>query len=461
MSEQSDTILQAQEQLSRALDRARAGEDLELSNRVRDRGERFARTLAGALRMTRIHDLANRAFEIPIRELGAVLAELYELLGPIQVVMVEDQVYVNDIRIRFDLESDTGAELTRIWNRHDVGGLLFHAPVDSERFLKLIAEVAAAPRKPSPRGGLQASLNAHGMQQIQLQPPFRFRLHGEALRAIPKSADEIHKIAAGAVGQVWTNLAAGRALNPLQMRRAVTEMVEMHEAIQFQELAATSRDSSSPGMQRHTIQVTTLSLMIGRSIGLSESQLSDLGVAACYHDAGYGADEDGFPPPFARHTSGGARLMLGQRGFHEARILRMLAALQHHLPYNADPRPSLFARIIRVADDYDSLTRMRYGGPVQVPPFALARMKAASGTEYDPLLLQVFINQLGLFPPGTIMELGDGRWVTSVSGARSAALFSRPLCMVVRAADGSLLDEPELYDLAEGGEVERVIRPNA
>ena len=49
-----------QERISQALGRAQAGEDLELAQQVRDRGERFARLLAASIRLTRIHDLKTK-----------------------------------------------------------------------------------------------------------------------------------------------------------------------------------------------------------------------------------------------------------------------------------------------------------------------------------------------------------------------------------------------------------------
>ena len=90
-------------------------------------------------------------------------------------------------------------------------------------------------------------------------------------------------------------------------------------------------------------------MLLGREIGLSEAALADLGVAATFHDAGYTADEDGYPPPFERHTTAGARQLLKQRGFHEARIRRLLVCLEHHRRFD-NPRPaSLSARILHIA----------------------------------------------------------------------------------------------------------------
>ena len=43
--------------------------------------------------MTEIHELSNKAFEKPITGFNAVASELYEVLGTLHLVMVEDQVF--------------------------------------------------------------------------------------------------------------------------------------------------------------------------------------------------------------------------------------------------------------------------------------------------------------------------------------------------------------------------------
>lgn len=460
MSEAVNEIDQAQDRMAKALDRAKAGEDRELAQRVRDRGERFARMLAGTIRLTRIHDMANAAFDQPLAELESSLTALVDMLGMVQVVMVEDQVYVNDIRIRFDMESDVGGALCRAFGKHRVGGLYFHAELSIPQFRSLVTAVVDDPAEEKPRTAVQTRLEEEGIQSIQLQPMFRFRTSGEEVKRVSRDVKQVYSIAAASVGHVWDDLASGRSLNPLPVRKAVTELVEMDDASQAREMVFSSRDRKTPPITRHSIQVATLSVMLGREMGLSEGQLSDLGVACCFHDAGYGADEDGFPPPFERHGSAGVRLMLQQRGFHEARVLRMLSCVQHHLPYNYTPRPSLFSRIIKICDDYDTLTRWRDGGPLEAPPYAIAKMYGARGTLYDPQLMQLFINRVGCFPPGSILELTDGRWVTVISGVRSPESFDKPMCLVVRTAEKTRPRQQTRVDLYEDDvSVRRVIKP--
>lgn len=452
-----------QARIAKALDRARAGEDKELAQQVRDRGEVFAHLLTGTVRMTHIHHIDNKAFEAPLRELAATLGKLHELLGLVQVVLVEDQVYVNDIRMRFNTRNEVARELAQLWRRHEVGGITVHAPLDATQVRALVLAVAADPAPTHPRQALQGVLHLAGMPQVELQPGFRFVLTDEqTARKGHQAVREVYALAAQAMGELWDSLALDRSPNPLPVRKLVNELVDMDPRRRNEALVQCTRDVRSPAHSRHSIQVANLSVLLGREIGLSEAALADLGVAATFHDAGYTADEDGYPPPFERHTTAGARQLLKQRGFHEARIRRLLVCLEHHRRFD-NPRPaSLYARIVHIADDYDTLTRYRPSGPLVAPPDALARMAAASGTLYDPLLMQAFVNRMGTYPPGSILELDDRSWVMSLSAVRAPALFDRPLTRLVRTPRGERPSVDEDIDLAFGDfEVRRVIRPES
>src|SRR5512142_1967974 len=121
-----DALARAQASLAQAIGRARAGEDRELAQKVREQGESLAHALGGLLKMSRVHAADNRAFDVPVEQLSRVLRDLGDLLGPVHLVTVDEEVYVNDVRIRSEGKGsakDLGTELAR----HNVGGVTFHA----------------------------------------------------------------------------------------------------------------------------------------------------------------------------------------------------------------------------------------------------------------------------------------------------------------------------------------------
>lgn len=455
MSENVDELDIAQASLGKALDRARAGEDRELAGVVRDGGERFVRLLQSALRLTKTHALDNHAFDQPVADLEVTVKKMSDLLGALHVVAVEDQVYLNDIRIRLDEQGDGIASLGSDLRRHGVGGISFHQPLDQVGWRHFIGVLATPPAATKPRLTLQELLNQHGLTHVELFGVFRFHVAGEEGAALPRASHEIASQAVGVLETSCENLSQNRVPNPLPIRRLVAEMLESSGDASIQEIPGASAYAA------HNYRVTQLALLIGRHAELTEADMQDLGVAAMFHDVGYAAREGaegghpGYAPPFARHPAAGARLMLKQRGFHEAKIRRALCALDHHLDYDdAGGRPSLFGRILRIAEDFDTLVRP--GGGALTPGLALRHLQAGSGTRYDPVLLQIFVNVMGSFPPGTRLELVDGRIVTTLSFARSPETWATPTATVYRQADGRPGDGQWL-DLAEGPAIKRVL----
>ena len=379
----SDDLERAQERLSRTLERARASEDRELAGRVRDEGSQLVHQLNGLLRMSRLHSLDNRAFEAPLRDSARSLDGLTQLLGTLTLAVVEDQIYLNEIRIRLDEHQGGGRELGSELLRHGLGGLRFHRAATEPELRRFVACCAAKPDAKAPRAALRAALEREDLPGIELLGPFRVRVAGEAGRTGPQDGTEALERGAHAVTDAFDNLGRGRLFNPLPARRAVTELLA----------AGLDRDrlaDTPPGCAphvAHALRVCRLTLVLGREVGLSPGLLQDLGVAALLHDVGYACSQ---APDFARHPSAGARLLLRQRGFHLSKVRRVHAVLGHHAPAaeRFGRRPAVLARLLHIAEDYDTLVR-RAG---LAPPEALARMAGAAGSLYDPLLIQAFVN---------------------------------------------------------------------
>jgi hypothetical protein len=429
------TVERAQRALESAMRRAAQSDDRELAGRVRSEGHRLVFLLSGLLRSTHLYADGSTALSASAAEVAAVLRGLLDLLGSVHIACVEDQVYVNDVRLRIRPNEQAvvdhfAAEL----GRHGAGGLSLHTPLDAEGVL-LLAKAVAAPEQPArARPALAERLLL--LRGVEVAGHFRFRMGGESGTEPPGLAQALRR-SAEAVREAMSGLAAGRTPNPLPIRRTVMDLLAAVRADHTAAPAAVPlvRPEGVTPAEHHLVSVAVLSLLLGRAAGISDAALSDLGVAAMLHDAGFA--DDG---PSAEHALAGARLLMRQRGFHEAKVRRLLCTLDHHLPYRGapgSPRPSLFARIVHLTDDYAVLVGRPPAGAGLSPAIALARMSGASAVSYDPDLFALFVQVLGPMPPGTLLELSDGRWAVSVSGARDRPRFAKPLVRVVREADGT------------------------
>jgi hypothetical protein len=446
-----DDLQRAQRAVGVALGKARAGEDRELGQRVRENGEALAQMLAGLLKMTRVHAADNRAFDAPVAEFCRALQALSGLVGVVHLVAVEDQAYVNEVRLRAEGRSgikELGTEL----RRHNVGGISFQAELGDGEVRRLVAGFGAPPAEPHPRSALKARLAQEGVTTVELHGVFRFRTTEDLDGGQADPAAALRR-ALRLSSEAWDALAAGRVFNPLPLRRAVSEILEIGP------LSPALWDAWVTGMPRrdHAVSVALHALLLGEAAGLSRSVLQDIGVAALIHDVGYAALGTGpssaGPEGLARHPGEAARVLLRQRGFSDAKVRRLRAVLDHHRGYaESRSRPSAVGSILRIGEDYSGFVRVH--GQRITAADVLGAMSRAGGTLYHPVLMQLLVNSLGPFPPGTLLELADGRRVRSCSPVRSPERFAAPLARLLDPAG-----EPRgpILDLAEGHPVKRAI----
>jgi putative nucleotidyltransferase with HDIG domain len=221
----------------------------------------------------------------------------------------------------------------------------------------------------------------------------------------------------------------------------------------------------------HSVNVGILSLLIGFHLGLDRSLLSTLGLAALLHDIGKVRiprevlTKPGRLTPeeqqvVRRHAVLGAHLLRNLSG--QAR-LAMLAAFEHHANYDLSGYPAittkrvphLVSRVVQIADYFDAMTSARrpYRRAL-LPSEAIREIGRGIGTLYDPVLARVFIQVMGLYPVGSVVELDTGALGVVVRpGERDVA---RP---VVRVLKDHLWETVPPYQVAlETQPARRVLR---
>jgi hypothetical protein len=132
-------------------------------------------------------------------------------------------------------------------------------------------------------------------------------------------------------------------------------------------------------------------------------------------------------------------------------------AFEHHLKFDLTgyPKPTqkrkitLFSRIIALADFYDALVRPK--GDNRFPYVSekiLGVMLERSGKDFDPALIKVFINMIGVFPLGTLVLLNTHEIGIVVHIQEDTELIDRPKVMVLQYGDGEY-QKGEVVDLRE------------
>ncbi len=206
-------------------------------------------------------------------------------------------------------------------------------------------------------------------------------------------------------------------------------MSEGESAIRL--LSETSGDKSS----MHPVNVTILSLLLGKAMALSGNELQELGVAAFLHDIGKMELpdrvrwlDDSFSTAeyklYQDHVAMGLRI--GSTMDLSRTVL--LAMAQHHEMVDGSGFPSRLrgdnmsaaARILALINRYDNLCNPSRLGSALTPHEALSLIFAQMKYKFDSATLSAFIRMVGVYPPGSIVQLIDDRYgiVVSVNSAR-------------------------------------------
>jgi putative nucleotidyltransferase with HDIG domain len=287
------------------------------------------------------------------------------------------------------------------------------------------ATVAALPDAPAAAAGPQSG-HADALAQQTAARELCERQYGEAGRAwheaqrlVPRAPEQAREVTEGLTRALLDKL-----------------MVDREMCVRVISDAAGDRVSG------HALNVTVIALLMGRVFGFAEDEMLDLGVGALLHDVGKldlpdrvrHADLPLNPreqQAYREHVALG--VALGERMGLRDGALHVLA--QHHemadgsgfpARLNLD-RMAVGARIVSLINRYDNLCNPAQVAHALTPHEALSQIFAQSRTKFDATMLNAFIRMMGVYPPGSLVQLTDDRYATVVSCNSSRPLKPRVL----------------------------------
>lgn len=194
-------------------------------------------------------------------------------------------------------------------------------------------------------------------------------------------------------------------------------------------------EKASGDLSVHPINTTIISLLLGKACGMDDAQLRFLGLGALLHDIGKMElperlrwSEDTLAATerklFRRHVAYSIELAKKMQLPNEA--LRVLGQHHEHIDGSGYPlglqadKLSLGGKILAVVNRYDNLCNPSHPGRALTPHDALALMFAKHRAQFDPATMAHFIRMMGVYPPGSVVQLNDQRYalVTSVNSMR-------------------------------------------
>lgn len=222
----------------------------------------------------------------------------------------------------------------------------------------------------------------------------------------------------------------------------------------------------------HSLNVTMLSLIMAHDLGLRADLIKALGMGALFHDIGRREIPKQIlmkKEPLTRaernfyelHCQYGVKL--GEQLLLEPAALAIIG--EHHEFYDGSGYPykrtgesiGLLSRIVVIANHYDELCNPANIAEALTPHEALSTMFTKLRSKFDLKLLQVFVRGLGVYPPGTIVQLSNG-----MIGMVATINTARPMKPMLVVYDADVPKEDAiLVDMEQEAEVNiaKAIRP--
>ncbi len=428
-----------------------------------------------ASKTIQVHQLNNRAVQRVLSELAEIVRSLIQQEGRAALRVSAGFLYINGVRISVDPQG-YGPFLYLIdeMKKRRVESLEFHPGFDEEelgRFLKMFYEVDESE---DAFDQLTERMRDEDIRNLEVSPWVERERHLRDAKTPAKDVRaESNKVFFRTVRLMKEVLHAIEEKHVIQVKKAkrltqqMTDIIKTDEAIL---LGLTSIKHFDEYTFAHSVNVCILSMLTGDRLRLYKQDVARLGLAALFHDIG----KVHIPSAILRSTTTLSdrewelmkyHTFFGMKELSRVKALRevsdaMFVALQHHIHYDMNGYPQkpggwdlpLFARIVTVADYYDAMTSPRSYRKIPVTPDkALRFILMKSGKIFDPLIVKVFIQAMGIYPIGTIVELDTGEKAVVIKQNAECRYIHRPTVQILTSSSSEPAPESPgpLVDLTE------------
>ena len=214
---------------------------------------------------------------------------------------------------------------------------------------------------------------------------------------------------------------------------------------------------------KHSLGASIWAVSLGRQLGLPRQDLRSLAMGGMLMDVGklridpelLRADRALSEEETQRmrmHVQYGIEI-IEESGVINPDVYSMVA--HHHERHNGSGYPlglksddiPAVARIAGIVDSYDAMTSDRSHAPALSPSEAIKVLYKSRDVEFQAELVEAFIQAIGIYPAGTIVELSTGEVGVVLADYRTRRLH--PKVLVLRDAEKNPMTHPEARDLQE------------
>jgi HD-GYP domain-containing protein (c-di-GMP phosphodiesterase class II) len=268
--------------------------------------------------------------------------------------------------------------------------------------------------------------------------------------------------AADTLDRIFETLRSGGQHDISAVQAAVNPLIEGVFRNQDAVAALLRLKESGEYRYHHGVSMAVWSAILGRHIGLHRHELEKLAVGCAMCDVGMTQ----LPPELLdqaenltdaqrriirAHPKMGAELVAKSSNV-DIEVIGIVENHHERMDGSGYPRGiegaaiPLLARIAGLVDTYDAMITPRPYAPARTSHEATQELLDCKGQKFQDSLVEQFVQAIGLFPTGTMVELNTGE--VAIVVAQNTTRRLKPELIIVMNGDKERLLSPRIVDLA-------------
>jgi HD-GYP domain-containing protein (c-di-GMP phosphodiesterase class II) len=435
-------------------------------------GTEFVTKFYRLLKGTAVYDRKNVIIDRLTQECLQVINGTIQSEGNLFLKIVRDNFFFNNIRIivkadKYPIFKAYWQEMRKRW----IGEVEFSAEVGADHLKDFVYLISGLEENnESNYLYVKKQLEYRNIESIHVAKLESFKdediyIDSEDQK---KYSKEVYFKSIGLVKEVVESINQQKALNIRKAKRLMQNAVNAIMQDDSTLLGLANIKNYDEYTFNHSVNVAIYAIALGQRIGIPKKHLSHLGMSGLFHDMGKTRipkeilNKTGKLSPeewlmMRSHPVIGTEIIMRMKEWGELSTRMIEGAFEHHLRYDLTGYPrltrkrkiTLFGRIITIADFYDALVRPRvYNRFPYVSEKILGIMLERSGKDFDPAIVKVFINMIGIFPLGTLVLLNTNEMGIVTQIQEDPELMDRPKVCLLYYSDGEYR-KGEVTDLRE------------
>lgn len=327
-------------------------------------------------------------------------------------------------------------------------------------FVYVDVVLSEEPKKQGPNYNGVARTNDEIKQQLIGSVPKKYKdktnMNDELV-----SARDTHRVLSHTVGDVMNDIANNKTLDGTALKRAINPMLDSIISNPDAFVWLTRMKYKDNYTYNHAVSASVWAVSFGRHLGFPRPKLQSLALGAMLFDIGkMKLPEKLINNPkrynqfeyelVKKHIDYSLEILNNTKGIG-ADVIEMVAT--HHERHNGSGYPNgmlgdqipILGKIAGIVDCYDAIISDRVFATALSPHDAVKKLYDWRDIDFQAELVEQFIQVVGIYPVGTVIEVSDGRVGVIVAQHRVWRL--RPQVMMLLDVDKKPLENFDVIDL--------------